>query len=245
MSQGIKIAAYYSYPSYSLGFCGPQDKKSRKILYDYICNKPISEKSIRNIFEKFEAAYSYYKLIAKKNNISDPLNEKVVRAFWVGNNLLDKITKKDIQKLILTEFNKPGLLNNKEAKQKALKVPIDSVPHHSFHVLILGAIAKRIKLEGVLIDLCRIGWGKVIKLKIQHKKLIIKYKPLTLSKKITLKENVEKEIKWSRKTAPYVKVGDWVSFHWGEACEVLDKNSLKNLKFYTQKTINLVNGQNR
>ena len=139
MSSGLKIAAYYSLPSFSLGFCGPQDKTSRKTLYDFAVGKPVSENSVREIFKKFEAAYSYYKLIATKNNITDPLDKQVVKAFWVGNSLLEKVTGNDLKKMALSEFTKPGLLSQEEVSKKVKNIPLAAKPHHSFHVLFLGS----------------------------------------------------------------------------------------------------------
>ena len=243
MHPGLKVATVYSLPSFSLGFCGPQDKTSRKTLSDYASGKSVSESAVREIFEKFEAAYRYYKLIAKKNNIADPLNEKVVKAFWVGNPLLEKVNGSDLRNLILTDFCRPGLLNEEEAKEKAEQVPDEARSHHSFHVLILGAVSDRVTLKGVMLDLCRTGWGKVEKIK--RNKLIVKYKPLILSKRSSLGKEIEKEIERSSKIVPNVKKGDWVSFHWAQACEILTSQEVKNLEYYTQRTIDLVNGLNK
>jgi len=236
---GLKTASIYSLPSYSLGYCGPQDAESRKALFDYASGKKVDEQIIRNIFEKFEAAYKYYQLIANKNSIADPLDEKVVEAFWVGNSLLDSVNEQDLKNLILTGFTEPGLLSKKVATQRAGQVPKGAVPHHSFHVLILGAVTGRIKLQGELLDLCRIGWGRVVEVK--EKKLKVKCRLLVVGKKYELGREVEKEIEWDPKIAPGVKVGDWVSFHWAQACEVLTDEEVKNLEYYTQETIYLIN----
>ncbi|OGY24052.1 MAG: hypothetical protein A2172_00700 [Candidatus Woykebacteria bacterium RBG_13_40_15] len=239
---GLKTAAVYSLPSYSLGYCGPQDAKSRKALIDYTTGKNVSEKAVRGIFEKFEAAYKYYQLIAKKNNITDPLDEKVVKAFWVGNSLLGKVDEKDLKNLILTGFTQPGLLTEEVASQRADQVPKGAVPHHSFHVLILGAVTGRIKLQGEMLDLCRIGWGRILEVK--RKKLKVKYKPLLVGKTYGFGKEVEKEIEWNPKIAPDVKVGDIASFHWAQVCEVLTPQEVINLENYTQNTIDLVNLKN-
>jgi hypothetical protein len=206
MHFGLKVATAYSLPSFSLGFCGPQDETSRKTLSDYASGKKVAEEKVREIFEKFEAAYSYYKLIAKKNNIRDPLDERVVKAFWVGSSLLEKVDGSDLKKLILTEFCRPGLLTNKQAKEKATKISNEARPHHSFHVLILGAVSDRVTLKGTMLDLCRTGWGKVQKLGVN--KLVVKYKPLVLRESVALGREIEKEIEWSNKIVPNVKKGD-------------------------------------
>jgi hypothetical protein len=244
MHPGLKVATAYSLPSFSLGFCGPLDKRSRKILFDFVSGKPIPEVKVREIFEKFEAAYRYYRLIAKKNNITDPLEVKVVKAFWVGSALLEKVGGSDLRNLILTDFCRPGLLTKKEAEEKAAQVPDEARPHHSFHVLILGAVSDRITLKGAMLDLCRTGWGKASQIK-NEKLKIINYKPLILGKRIKLGIEVEKEIEWSRKIVPNVKKGDWVSFHWAQACEVLTPQEVKKLEYYTQRTLDLVNELNK
>jgi len=266
MHPGLKVATAYSLPSFSLGFCGPQDPTSRRILSDYAFGKSVSEKKIREIFEKFESAYPYYKLIAKKNGIADPLDKKVVKAFWVGNNLLEKVDGNDLRNLILTGFCRPGLLTRGEAKEKAAQVPPEAHPHHSFHVLVIGAVSERITLKGAMLDLCRTGWGRVSEVKNRSlrnsklsvsqysrvlrplrglEKLQVTSKSLVLGRNITLGKEVEKEVEWSREFVQNIKKGDWVSFHWGQACEILIPQEVKNLEYYTQKTIDLVNFNKR
>lgn len=203
---GLKLAALYSIKPHQLGFCGPQEEKNRGILLKYLRGSKVSEKKMREILEGFEGAYPYYKLIAKSNSIKDPLDERVVRAYWVGNRLLDKVRG----------------LN----------------PHHSFHVLIIGSVTNRIVLKGKLLDLCRICWGKVIKLKVKSQKLKVIYQPLVGRKKLTLGKPIEKEIDWDKDLVPGVKVGDGVSFHWNQVVEVLKDEDRRNLEKYTNLTLN-------
>lgn len=236
---GFKIAISYSLPSFQLGFCGPQEAKSRKILLDFAAGKKVDLEKVKEALMKFEAPYPYFKLIAKSNDTEDPFDERVVKAMWVGNKLLDNIKTEDLRASIRTEFTKPGLLSKKEAERRAAKVPDGAVPHHSFHVLVLGPVAGRVKLEGAMLDLCRIGWGRVGEVK--SKKLKVKYKPLVLGKKMKLGNEIEKEIDWNKNLVPKVKEGDWVSFHWGQICEVLTPAEVKKLEHYTQKTISLTN----
>ncbi|OGY24686.1 MAG: hypothetical protein A2Y57_00400 [Candidatus Woykebacteria bacterium RBG_13_40_7b] len=262
----LKLAISYSLPSYQLGFCGPQEEKSKKVLLDFVNGKKVDEDLVKEALTKFEAPYPYFKLIAKSNGIADPFDERVVKAMWVGNELLDKVKTEDLRNLIRTEFAKPGLLSREEAEKRAKKVPASTrprplrlseasssgrggpdgaVPHHSFHVLILGPVTGRVNLEGAMLDLCRIGWGRVTELRIKNKELIIRYRPLVIGKKIRFGEEVEKGIGWNKEIVPKVKIGDWVSFHWGQACEVLTPKEVQKLEHYTQGTINLVNAPSR
>src|SRR3989344_3276137 len=212
----LKTAISYSLPSYQLGFCGPQEEKSKKLLSDFSKGKKVDLEKVEGSLKQFEAPYPYFKLIAKSNGIADPFAEKVVKAMWVGNELLDNVKTEVLRNLIRTEFAKPGLLSRQEAERRAAKVPDGAVPHHSFHVLILGPVTGRIDLKGPLLDLCRTGWGKAIKIKNRNAKnkiLRIRYKPLVLGKRLRLGTEIEKVIDWNKNLVPNVKVGDWVSFH--------------------------------
>jgi len=197
---GLKLAALYGIKPHSLGFCGPKDKGA---LLNYLKGKSASRqtgKKIRKILEQFKGAYPYYELIAKNNGIKDPFDERVVRAYWVGNKLLEK----------------------------------DPKLYHCHHVLVVGSVTGRIKLEGKLKDLCRVSWGKVEELKVKSPKLKVIYQPLVGNK---LRKPVEKEIDWDKDLVPKVKIGDWVSFHWNQAVEVLTEKDVKNLEKYTKATL--------
>jgi hypothetical protein len=237
---GLRTAIIYGLMPNSLGYCGPQEKKDRSALLEYLSGKG-SRAKVLPTAKKFEGAYHYYRLIAQKNNIKDPFDERVVEAYWTGNRMLEKVSAPDLKKMVVENFASPGLLSAREAARRAELIPKNAKPHHSFHVLIFGTITGRIDLDNVILkDICRIGWGKVIKLDIQglKSKVIVRYEPLVLkNKKIKLGKAIKKEISWDRKIVPKVKVGDWVSFHWGKLAEILTKEKVLNLKKYTQNTL--------
>ena len=255
MASGLKTAVSYSLPSYQLGFCGPQELKSKNVLGAFAAGQKIEAEKVKEVLKQFEAPYPYFKLIAKSNDLDDPFDEKVVKAMWIGNSLLENVRTQNLRKMVITDFVKPSLLSPSEAKDRAEKIPDGAVPHHSFHVMILGPVSGRVDLKGPLLDLCRIGWGKVTKATPARiasqsdaggsNKLQVISKPLILDKKMRLGEDVKREIGWNKKIVPKVKDGDWISFHWGEACAVLNNREVKDLEYYTQKTINLVNARNK
>ncbi|MBU2564195.1 hypothetical protein KKA23_01285 [Patescibacteria group bacterium] len=202
---GIKIAILYGLKPHELGFCGPQEEKNKGILSQYINGKNIDKKKIKELLKEFEGAYPYYELIAKSNNIKDPFNKQVIRAYWIGNKLLEKVK---------------------------------SNAHHSFHVLIIGSVTGRIELKGELLDICRVGWGRV---KERSPKLKVEYQSFVGKKQLKLGELVYKEIEWNKAFLPNLKVGDWVSFHWNQAIEILNKKDIENLKKYTQISLDAYN----
>lgn len=232
---GLRIAALFGFYTQILGFCGPRGNLISKALSDFLFGKKISRRRIRKILKGFKGAYFYYKLIAECNNIKDHFNERVVKAYWIGNDLLEKVKITDLRQMIVKDFSRPGLLPKEIALKKAEEIPENSKPHHSFHVLIVGPIMRRIVLEGKLFDLCRVSWGEVKS--IENSKVVVKYQPLTGAKKLRLGKSIEKEISWDKTLIPKVKISDWVSIHWNNLVEVLNKEDLQNLKKYTKNTL--------
>lgn len=150
----------------------------------------------------------------------------------------DAVSEKKVRK-ILEQFKGAYPYYKQIAKSKNIKDPFDErvvrtywLTKHIYHVLIVGSVTGRIKLKGKLKDLCRVSWGKVVELK--AKKLKVIYQPLV---KIRLGKLIKKEIDWNKDLVPDVKIGDWVSFHWNQAVEVLSKEDIKNLEKYTKLTL--------
>ncbi len=206
-----KTTFIYGYVPNALGLCGPKEGTEKIIISEFLAGKNISDEKLRKIIENFKAAFAYYQLIAKANNKKDCLEEKIVRAYWIGN----------------------------ECLEKAEKLPSGSLPHHSFHVLNVGTLSG--KLDENLLDCCLIKWGRVKKLKIKNKKskinkvVVDNYQPLEKKgKKFVLGKPVEKEVAWNKLLTPELEAGDWVSIHWGSIMEKLTSEDLGNLKKYTK-----------
>jgi hypothetical protein len=234
---GLKLAARYSYRPFTLGFCGPQNNEAKKIITNYLLGEKNLEDKVKGVFEKFIGAYPYYQLIAWKNKIKDPFDKKVVEAYWVGNKLLEKVSKKDIALMILGAFSLPGWLPLPKAKKVIEDLPLKSLPHHSFHVLFLGSVTDTVAIKGKAIDLCRISWGQVKK--VSGDKLIVEYKPLILKPRPRLAGKIKKEISYEPNFGVIITVGDWVSFHWDFVSDKLDKIQVKNLEKYTLHNLKL------
>ncbi len=244
--RGIRIAALYGFYPHKLGFCGLQENSAKKTLLDYLSGEKISEQKIRKILETFKGSFAYYKLIAKSNGIKDPFEEKVVKAYWVGNQLLEKVPINSLRNMIVKEFSGPGLLSKETAEEKAGGIPLTSKAHHSFHVLVIGSVSSRIKFNGKLLDICRIGWGKVIRFENKKTKniyrVIIEYQPLQKRKeRYFLGKPISKIVFWDKKFIPEIKAGDRVATHWNHIVQILGTKDLVNLKKYTQVTINSLN----
>jgi len=230
--QGLKISALYSFPPGRFGLCGMGEEASHEIL-DFLKGKKVS--NIKKILETFGGAFFYYKLIAKENKISDYFDEKVVRAYWIGNELLEKVRVSKLKEMIAKNFKKPKL---------AKKLPENSKAHHSFHVLVAGPMRKDLKMTEGMKDLCKISWGKILRIedfKFEIANLIVEYQPLLKEKNWFLGKPTKRKIFWFKSILPKIKVGDFISFHWDLALEKLAKKDLENLKKYTQLSIKIAN----
>jgi hypothetical protein len=263
---GVKLAARYGLRPHELGLCGPKEAAQQQTLKKFILGK-IPVREAKKILQQFKGAYPYYRLIAENNNIKDPLKERVVNAYWIGNKLLDKVKIEDLRQMIAKDFSGPGLLTKDIAAKKAAAIPKSSKPHHSFHVLTIGSVIGSVNFKNTkLKDLCRVGWGKVTqrviparfakasarraeaeiqksRFRVKHGttsnkcKVIVEYRPLVREKKIKLGKPIRKEIWWDRTIVPSVKIGDRVSFHWNYLVQILTKQEVANLKKYTLNTL--------
>jgi len=253
---GLRVAALYGFRPHMLGLCGPKEALEQRLLLKFLQGK-LSHRQILPVIKKFKGAYPYYCLIAKKNKIrTGPFNKKVVEAYWIGNKLLDKVTTDDLKKMVKENFSGPGLLNKNKAAKKAGKISAGSKPHHSFHVLVIGSVTGSVDFRNTkLKDLCRVGWGKVIKkFKVPRPrpirqpadeggqnskfKVLVEYQPLVGEKKIKLGKPIKKEIIWDKEITPSLKIGDFVSFHWNWLVQILNQEDVINLKKYTLNTLN-------
>jgi len=237
---GLKLAASYGFYPHQLGFCGVQGNSIKKTLQEYLSGQNASEQKIRKILRTFKGAFSYYQLIAENNNIKDPFDEKVVKAYWIGRKLLEKVPVDSLRNMIVKKFTEPGLLSKRIAEKKARKIPSTAKAHHSFHVLVIGSVSGKVTLKGKLLDLCLIRWGTVIKK--AKGKIVLEYQPLQKRKgKYCLGKPIHKIIFWEKKFIPKIKSGDQAVIHWNHIVQILKTRDLNNLKKYTQITIDSLN----
>lgn len=239
MDLGFKISGLYGLMPNRLNFCGPEKEEERQIIYDYICGKKdFDYNTLFNIFSQFTGAFTYYKLIAEKNLIKNPFDEKVVRAYWIGNDLLEKIDKNDMVRMIMKNFLELGIPNKRIANLRIKNLPSSVKPHHSFNVYYLGAVSGTIIFNDLILDLCRIGWGKVKKVFVKEEAVDVIYAPIIKNRgRFVFGRPKEGRKMWDRNLVPKIKKGDWVTFHWGQIVEKISRKEVAELKKYTENTI--------
>jgi Family of unknown function (DUF6390) len=94
-----------------------------------------------------------------------------------------------------------------------------------------------------VLDNCRIGWGRVVS--VSGAELTVEREPLVLvADKLALDEprghTLLRQVD-GYGFADHAAPDDWVSTHWGWACEVLDERRRRNLERYTRYHLGIAN----
>ncbi|MFH0907121.1 MAG: DUF6390 family protein [bacterium] len=238
-NKGILRCAQYAFMPNKFNFCGPDKNKD---LF-YYCKNNESDKGLNSILSGFQVLYPYLKLIAYSNKIKDVFDERVVEAYWIGNQLLDNINKSTLYWHLRDEQQLKNKLNKKLFKKVIDKIAFGAKPHHSFHVLNIWKRTGNLDIMHTLnsMDLCRISWGRIKK--INKSEIEVDYQPLVLENdNLKLGNLVPQKVLYEINGSGFLKnpkIGQVISFHWGFACEVLNEFQVKNLEKYTKENIKL------
>jgi len=239
--KGIIRCARYGFMPNRLSFCGPDKNKD---LFHY-CHSQETDQGLKQILEDFQTLYPYLKFIARYNRIKDPFKEEVVEAYWIGNSLLENITKAQLYDHLVDNFQVKKKLSGALINRLNKKIVLGAKAHHNFHVLSIWKQPDKIDSLQVLssMDLCRISWGKVKR--VNQADLKVEYQPLVLKNdRLDLGNHILEKVSYRIGDKGFIKKpkkGDWISMHWGFACEVLSDWQVANLKKYTLENIDLAN----
>lgn len=238
-ADGPLLFVRYAYPPNALGYCGPDDFAAFR---EYAV-AGVADQGLVQLARAFSGAWPYLELISAGCGIPDPLDHRVVEAYWVGNELLDRVPVNKIGDSMADRFRQR--VGNK-FQFLAEGVLAGGVPHHSFHVFgvypwvgLLGDDRKAARALTVL-DRCRIRWGQVtaidgVRLTVRSRPLLWDGRALSLGEPVT-------EIAETSVTGPdEIGLGDWVSLHWHWVCDRLTDRQVRALRGYTLRHLGLVN----
>ena len=167
------------------------------------------EAEVRALAGRFDGAWPYLRLIAAANGIADPLDARVVEAYWIGNGLLEQVD--------------PRLFDAGDG----------ACPHHQYHVFVTYPWA--VLLHGdhgptalQVLDRCRVRWGKVVAA--APGEAIVRSRPLAWDgKELKLGAGRDEPATTAVDGLGFVTEltpGDWVALHWDWVCEKLSHAGL-------------------
>jgi hydrogenase maturation factor len=220
-----------------LGFCGGQNEHG---LFE-LCAAGQSSPELRDWAKQFEGAYPYLALIARANHLPDPLDYRVVEAYWLGNELLTGVSLAALYDSLRARF--ASRLSPRTLNVLLGKAPEGARPFHAFHVLDVcrrtGALAESL----ATLDSCRVSWGQVQM--IDGGRLYAAVQPIAfVNGKLVLGHaelrSVARQIEGKSFVAD-VQVGEWISIHWGWACDRLTERQLRHLRQQTLYHLELAN----
>lgn len=211
--RGAILFARYAYPPNELGYCGPAD--SAALL------RPADPEGIERGARQFEGAWVYLEFLAETAGLDDPLDERVVEAYWIGNDLLDRADPEALLARIRDRFR--GQLGGtwRDAPDRALA-------HHSFQVFDVYPWAELLRASGnptalSVLDRCRIRTGVVQA--VSGESATVESRPLIWTgTALTPGPPREETVRWSeggRSLIAGPTPGDLVALHWDWVCDVL------------------------
>jgi hypothetical protein len=238
---GPRLFARYAYPPNELGYCGPSD--SGALMES--ATQADGASVLCQLATQFEGAWPYLELIAGSNHIADPLDRRVVEAYWVGNDLTRRVPAMSLAASLDGRFARRTARNFDPLVAAAFT---GGVVQHSFHVFAvypwLGML--RAGKEGaplVILDRCRIRWGRVLEL--HEDFLTVSSRPLRFEgSRLILGDEALEVVRRARDGVGFVEdvsPGDMVSLHWDWACDRLSDESLRWLQRCTRANLDAVN----
>ena len=243
-SPGDVLFARYAYPPNALGYCGPGD--SLAVLEHAAAG--VGGRDLRALAARFEGAWPYLQLIAATNGVADPLDRRVVEAYWVGNGLLEAAGGTGLAEFV------DGTFGTRAGRHRAdlATTAFGAVPHHSFHVFAVypwvGLLrAGRVEEPLRVLDGCRIRWGTVVS--VAGPVAVVSARPLEWTgDRLRLGARRPEVVTVSADglgLAGPLHPGDVVSMHWDWVCDRLDARSLRALSRATARSLAAVNAAAR
>lgn len=234
---GSLLFARYGSPPNALGYCGPD---ASAVILEHLAARH-SDPDLERLARGFEGAWPYLRLIAETNGIADPLDERVVHAYWVGNGLLDRVSGRSLGPFLEENFR--GRAGTAWEDLRGLTGP-GAVPHHNLHVfgvypwlglLRLGHESQPMRvLEG-----CRTRWARV--LSVEPGRVLVRSRGLAWDDHVL--SLGEPAVSWAetsaggREIVPRLARGDLVSVHWDRVCDRLTAEDTRALQRQTVRAL--------
>ncbi len=207
------LFARYAYPPNELGYCGPPGAAALVTGFDPV--------DVERRARQFEGAWCYLEMLAEACGVADPLDERVVRAYWTGGPELDVVDSAALVDRLEERFRGQVGGTWRLAAERA-------IAHHSFQVFevypwvgLLVGPASDTALS--VLQKCRIRVGEVTG--VDGESVEVLSHPLVgPGPEIGRGPARSERARWSVDGESLIEQpepGDLVALHWDWVCEVI------------------------
>ena len=233
---GCALGARFSLATNRLQYCGPAD--AEPALYE-VATRGTGTERARAALARFEALYPYLEAIGAKHDL-DPLDPRVVEAYWIGNELLEPFGPADFRG-ILERLRRRGLPRSTAARLSG-RLPERPIPHHTFHVTFVGVgeVTGHVETTLANMDRCRPSEARV--LRVDAETLSVAVRGLELrGGRLELGPERPVEVRYDPALTPNVRAGDRIAVHWGLPALLLSPGRAEALARWTQRSLHATN----
>ncbi len=240
-TRGRRRFALYAYPPNELGYCGPDDPSL--LTAAAAGRNGLPEGGLDAIARRFAGAWPYLGLIARANQIADPLEDSVVDAYWLGGEMAARVAEKDFAASSVARME---VRTGRDEEELVSPLAHGAPLQHNYHVFVVYpwlGVLRRGGPEKVLsiLDGCRIRQGTVLSL--NGDQAVVESRELVFDGH-SLKEGEPRAEEVRLGLAAMVghegrrlKIGDAVSLHWDWLCEPLSVEAVRRLGESTDRVL--------
>jgi hypothetical protein len=233
---GALAFARFAAPPNALGYCGGDDHDA---LVGHL-RAGMDGPELVHLCRSFEGAWPYLELIAHSAGLDDPLDRRVVDAYWLGGSMLRDVSPTAFMDDLTTRFRPRTAMS--EWPWLAAKPTDGALPHHSFHVLEVMPRIGMLRAGQVTallpsMERCLIRPATVIRT--ESSGLVVATRPLEIRDgRLAFGGPVEEHVSGPPgEAAP----GDVVAVHWGWSCGRLSTTQDRRLRRVTADALRRAN----
>jgi hypothetical protein len=228
---GQRLFARYAYAPNHLGYCGPADTA---VLFEMAATGR-TETDVAGIAARFSGAWPYLVVLAELTGILDPLDERVVRAYWTGGPLLDSVDRSAFGRKLIERISAAGA--GRYWAHLTMDLLPEAAPTHAFHVFGVYPWSRLLTAETSgpalhVLDSCRISWGQVVSA--DDDRAVVRARHLTWDgRALGLGAERVEVVRLTEDGRGFVadpRPGEWLALHWGWACDRLSDDELAYLQ---------------
>lgn len=238
---GARLFARYAYAPNDLGFCGPAQSRA---LFDVAATGAGAD--VAPLARRFSGAWPYLQLLAELAGIADPLDERVVRAYWTGSPLLETVDRRAFGERLLERL---GAQAGHYWRHLTPELLPEAAPTHGFHVFGVYPWSRLLGAEAaggqplVVLDNCRIRWGRMLRRDGDH--VVVSSRRLVWDgHRIDLAPPRPERVRLLQAGAGFVpdpQPGQWLALHWDWVCERLTPARLAPLRRWSRWQLEVTN----